>query len=160
MGCSCRADGRALAFCSGNWTGKSYWRVEGFSTVDLVKISSFLYWKYDLPLYKTSYLNEDVNCTEPTVTTTMTMLTIMVTASTFTITIKKNTMPITRMTSTVMIMLKLIVALWTLKMKCLQIKYNPTLPNVFLQCLSLAKWRIRPNGALLLEQATSLTRQV
>jgi hypothetical protein len=30
----------------------------------LILISSVLYWKYYLPCYKTSYLNEEVNCTE------------------------------------------------------------------------------------------------
>jgi hypothetical protein len=35
------------------------------SLYQLVKISSFLNWKYYIRFYKTSYLNEEVNCTEP-----------------------------------------------------------------------------------------------
>ncbi len=45
---------------------KSYWRGR-LSTVDLLVLTSLdqIYWKCYLPFYKTIYLNEVVNCTEP-----------------------------------------------------------------------------------------------
>ncbi len=53
-----------LRVCS----GKPYWKGR-LSTVDLLVLASLdqliFYWKYYLLFYKTSYLNEEVNCTEP-----------------------------------------------------------------------------------------------